>query len=224
MLNKVDKMKNRVLLFLILSCVCSGYSQNNYKNKIYILPTHLLINDYIIGYEYSYSENKSIVFEAGFGTNPIFIKSVFNFLYDKKNIFRVSNKFYFSMPVKKTQTYLQPIISYINTSYREKIVNGVILSGGSPEYALLQSVNATSYCLDFVYGREFFYKPQLSIDYYIGGGVRYRISNKIIHSRSPEPTIPTNETYPITSNKNQFLPSIVLGVKFSFSFLKIKTK
>lgn len=223
MLNKVDQMKNRVLLFLILSWVCSGYSQNNYKNKIYILPTHLLINDYIIGYEYSYSENKSICLQVGFGTNPVLLKSTFNYLFDNKYIFRLSNKFYFKS-VKRTKVYIEPIISFINTCYKEKRVNGAILHNSPPQYTLLQSLNITSYCIDFVYGREFFYKPQLSIDYYIGGGVRYRISNKIIHSRSPEPIIPTNETYPIKSNKNQFLPSIVLGVKFSFSFLKIKIK
>lgn len=215
------QMKKQVLLFLVLSWVLCGHSQNNYKDKVYLLPSHLLINDYILGYEYSYSNTKSIVLEAGLGTNPIFIKSVFNLLYDKKIILRLGNKFYISKPLKITQVYLEPIISFINTSYKEKTVNGVILNNMPPQYTLLQSVNATSYCIDFVYGREFFYKPQFSIDYYLGAGVRYRISNKIIQSRNPAPIIPTNETYPIESKKNEFIPSIVLGVKFSYSFVKI---
>lgn len=211
-------MKKQISLVLLLFIFNLSYSQNYFKNKIYLLPTHYLINDYIIGYEYSYTENKAINLEIGYGTNPVFIKSVLNFLYDKKFILRLGNKFYISKSTKGTRGYIEPTLSYIYSSYKEKRVNGVVLTAGPPQYTLLQSVDAGSYCLDIIYGREFFYKPRLSFDCYIGLGGRYRISNTTVLSRSPEPPIQFQETYPKYFTARRFLPSIVLGVKFAFSF------
>lgn len=205
--------------FILLNVNC--YSQNNYRHKFDLFPSHLLINDYVLGYEYSYANKKSIDLQVGIGTNPILIRNVFNLLHDQKMIFRLGNKFYISKNDKKFQFYHEPILSFIYSSYKYKKVKEATLYDNQPEVFLLQSSNSKSFCIDYIWGCTFFFRPQLSFDLFLGIGARYRTTDKTVFSRIPELITPQNETFPIESTKKEFLPSVVCGVKISYSFKKI---